>query len=183
MKVFHIAALLAFGAVCLAGQATAQSAQYGPAYVGAIEAVVDERRVPLERQTAVISMKSKAFGMGGMEMRYEIKGAKSSIRLRHGQTFFFVSRFSQGSVDPQTMFALNVMKTNKKGRMIPQMSVGGYFAVDPIKQKASEYRIALVFEPYKKDFVKITPATALAPGEYFIQSVAGGLDGFAFGID
>ena len=159
----------------------AQSSQFGPAYVGVIEAVVDGRRVPLERLSGIIAARSRSMFIGGVEAGYDFEGRASPIRIRQGQDFFFVARLD-GGIDPHSLFAMNRMKQTKKARMVPIMRTGSILqSSGPVRN--SEFSIPLTFEPYQKEFVKIQPASALAPGEYIISFGGGAQSGFGLGVD
>lgn len=181
MKRFLAAALLATTSIVSTGPAQSESVQFGPAYAGVIEAVVDGRRVPLERQTATASFKTKAFGFGGGQANFEVAGPASRIRIRNEQKFFFISRFSDRSLNPQSIFELYTMRVKKHARIIPYIAVGA-LGLGKAKDQSQDSKIPLVFEPFQKEFVKIQPASPIPPGEYFFTGQEG-LTGYAFGVD
>lgn len=178
----YIAALvLALANILGSTEAEAQSTLHGPAYIGVIEAVVDGRRVPLERLSGVMAARSRSMFIGGVEAGWDFDGRSSPIRIRQGQEFFFVARFSNES-DPQAIFAMNRMKQTKKARMVPIMRTGSILQSSGTVRN-TEFVIPLTFEPYEKDFVKIQPASPLAPGEYIISFGGGAARGFGLGVD
>lgn len=178
---FGVALTLASISVLASVEAHAQASQFGPAYVGVIEAVVDGRRVPLERLTGIIAARSRSMFIGGIEAGYDFEGRASPIRIRQGQEFFFIARFAE-QVDPNMAFTMNRMKQTKKARMVPIMRTGSMLqSSGPVRN--SEFSIQLTFEPYEKEYVKIKPASALAPGEYIISYFGGAAQGFGLGVD
>lgn len=182
MKRFGALLALALFSIPCSVQAQRQSSEVGPAYIGAIEAVVDGRRVPLERLTGIIATSTRSIIIGGKKTGWDFEGQSSPVRIRQGQTFFLVSR-SINEVDPYSMFHMKRMEQGKGSRMIPMIRTGSMLQRNGIV-RPSQHSIPLIFEPYNGKFVKIQPAIPLEPGEYII-SFGGvtGPTGFGLGVD
>lgn len=181
MNNYRAALVLALSSVPWSVQAQGQASEAGPAYWGVIEAVVDGRRVSLERLTGIIASTTRSRLIGGAKTGWDYEGPSSPIRIRQGQNFFLVSRMIDG-VDPYSMFKMTRMEQSKTSRIVPIRRTGSILQrTGPVRP--GEHSIELVFEPYRGKFVKIRPAMPLAPGEYIVSLGAPMTTGFGLGID
>ena len=139
----------------------------GPDYVDAPFLRGANSFIPLERETAMQTRGGGIYGMGGATV-YRIQGARSTVRVRQNDRIVFVVRLDSGW-DPR-QFQLFRLES-RMGYRQTQSSMGGSPPVLPVNiNKVGDG----VFE--------ITPARALAPGEYSV-SPANSNDSYCFGVD
>ncbi len=81
--------------------------------------------VPLERQTAVVSIKSRAFGLGGVKEVGSVSGTSSPVQFSAGVAHQFAVRMFQGA-DPNK-FRLFKFSQTSNGREVILMSGGMAF--------------------------------------------------------
>ena len=174
----HLIAL-SLGIATVGGTASAQPPTQGPAYIGVVEAVIDGRRVPLERNNLTLSVKSRALGFGGAKSWYYALGSHSPVRIRSSQKIYFIARVASGDIDPASLFELYSMDVTKDDRRIPYTSAGLYTSM---KMRANQHLVQLQFEPSSTNFVKIQLAAPLTAGEYAF-STPDSANGFLFGVD
>ncbi|MBX3479243.1 MAG: hypothetical protein KF842_02510 [Caulobacter sp.] len=130
--------------------------------VPAFNARVGDEPLTLEIQVATFKAQTRAFGYGGADVFYELKGAASPVRVPGGQA---ISVFSDepAEIDPQQRIGLFRLATVKATRRLTTGKVNplGYGTRNVKNQAAVEF--AAVREG---DLWRITPTEPLTPGEY-----------------
>lgn len=134
----------------------------------------NNKLVDLERQTAKVKGKVKAFGFGGAKSIAELKGTKSSVRLIANQPLEFVLQLANG-VDPNKveLYIFEIKKDKReailgKATMLSAEAGNGRIQINVMKHGQSSY--------------KIVAAKNLAPGEYAFSATES-YDVFCFGVD
>lgn len=132
----------------------------------------------LERQTPVMKGRVRFMGYGGANNTMELKGGRSSVRIKTGEPMEFVVRGYAPQMDPSTMVQLLALKAGKDKREITtaQIRVFGASTVDP-----NAGSLPVNAGRYGQASIKVVPASPLAPGEYALRS--GSMDLFCFGVD
>jgi hypothetical protein len=134
--------------------------------------------VPLERQTPQI--KTKASGLDGWKRTIEIKGERSPVRFKEGQTLEFVVLAPSQQTDPQGSYQFFSLesKGGKRQLLITKTNSLGTSVKTVMNEKAVPFNAT----KYGTSSFKISPAQNLAPGEYTLGTPNTN-DGFCFGID
>lgn len=123
--------------------------------------------IPLERQTP--DYKINGRGMGSKTVT-EIKGARSPIRFKEGQTLEFVVLVSSQQIDPHGSLLFFSLESQKDKRQLITNVTG-----------SSDKSVPFNATKYGTSSFRITSAQNLSPGEYFLGG--GAQDRFCFGID
>jgi hypothetical protein len=142
----------------------------------------NNQTLALEKTTAQMKSKTKALGYGGVNIVFEVMGDKSPVRLAGSdQTAFLVN--TGGSVPDG--FVLYKLSVKKKYREAVSTNVNGVG-----QMKGSEGVISVNIKSMKNGLYELTPATALAKGEYFFAQrsnsnalTTSNADVYTFGID
>lgn len=134
--------------------------------------------IPLERQTPQI--KTKASGLDGWKRTLEIKGEKSPVRFKEGQTLEFVVLAPSQQTDPQGSIQFVSLESTKGKRqlVITKTNSMGTSVKTVMNERAVPFNAA----KYGTSSFKISPAQNLPPGEYALGSPSNN-DAFHFGID
>ena len=154
--------------------------------------------IPLERQTAVMKLKTRDPVGAVMVNFYQLWGAGSRVRFTPATVPSFVVN-GPADVDPLTRYALFRLTVAKGARHLETgRTVSGRATNLNIQER---YKVAFTAARYGADFFKLDVSAPLTPGEYAWVSVAtvgskafgwegfGGKDGkpeiavYAFGVD
>jgi hypothetical protein len=136
---------------------------------------VQNTAVPLEKELANTKFSSRMLGFAGSTTRAELKGNRSSFRLRSAQVPEFVIR----GVDP-SRFKLYRLKSKKDRREL-RISSSGVLGLSG-KVTLEEFEIPLSIAECGLACYKLKPESELGAGEYAISPVDSN-DSFTFGID
>lgn len=153
-----------------------------PEYLGTFFALdsASGRLTPLERQSALHKIRTKAFGFGGAKGWYELKGEKSPVRFTGQQVPEFVVLVSSQQIDPQGVFKLYAWVVKKGARQLPIDKAGSMGLSG--KSLIANSEVPFDATKYGKSSFKIKPGRQLAPGEYTLTG-PDNKDRFCFGID
>jgi hypothetical protein len=132
----------------------------------------------LERQT--LKVKFHPHGFGGTESDLQLKGAKSPVRFRQGQSLEFIVRASSSEVDPVNLVTLYSLESGKSDRKLVVGHTGYMQFRGKIELDKSEVPFNAV--KYGESSFKIKAAQSLSPGEYVLLT-KDAKEGFAFGVD
>lgn len=159
-----------------------------PQYINNFEALSGGALVPLERQTATITGKTKALGFGGAKASSEFKPAQSPVRFSANALPSFVVRWPAAgtAADPASMFVLRQLKAKSHSRelvitnvrMIPLVP-----GATKMTTNLAEGVIPIAFEPYGEHSLKVALQSPLPPGEYAFSGRLAAMDLFCFGVD
>jgi hypothetical protein len=139
--------------------------------------------VPLERQAPATRSNAHGFFVMNLTTVSEYPGAKSPVRFKSGERFYFVVRtvVPVFAVDPNTIYALRKLDARKKTRDVPIMT--GHFS--PLGTSTTttpaEGILPVEFSRYGSSSLKMTSGE-LAPGEYAVGPLHGPAV-FCFGVD
>jgi len=162
----------------LIGTAVFAVAQQEPQYVNQFFYLdaSSGKLMPPEQANAVMKQKIKAFGYGGGESYYQVKGKKSNVRFKSGQKMQFVVRGSSPQMDPTTMYKLVHLDVKKKNRRFLIGKGGGFMSAfqEDTLYNPGEGAVPFNAARYGKESLAISPAQPLEPGEYALSSVSGG---------
>jgi hypothetical protein len=125
--------------------------------------------VPLERVQARWQS-HRSLGVDTVIHYWEIEGATSPVRLKSSQEMLFVVKLASG-IDP-SVFQLFPLARKKDTRRIK----------NDIKNGTEYLTLPLDVKKYGESSYSLTPANALAPGEYSLSSKQSN-DGYCFGVD
>lgn len=142
----------------------------------------NNQTLALEKTTAQMKSKTKALGYGGVNIVFEVTGDRSPVRLAGSdQTVFLVNT---GGAVPDG-FVLYKLAVKKKYREAVSTNVNGVG-----QMKGSEGVISVNIKSLKNGLYELTPAAALAKGEYFFAQrsnsnalTTSNADVYTFGID
>lgn len=132
----------------------------------------------LERQT--LKVKVHPHGFGGAESDLDLKGGKSPIRFKKGETLEFIVRVSSPQTDPHGYILLYSLESKKNQRAL-EVAKAGYAGIGS-KTVLDKSAIAFTATRYGVSSFKIKAIQDLPPGEYLLLT-KDAKDGFAFGID
>ncbi len=134
---------------------------------------------PLEKGIASTKTKSKVLGYGGTSFVYEVAGEKSETRIPGTDSIAFLIN-TGGDAPPELV--LYKLKRGSKART----AVSAQFKVMG-GMKSGDNVISYTITRAGEGLYKITPAQALAAGEYFFAgkpvASATTVDVYAFGVD
>jgi len=139
---------------------------------------------PLERQPVGVAAKSKALGLGGMGVSYEIQNEHSPVRIGAGAPLEIVVKLETRDVDPATIVLLYPLTIAKGKRQLLISGVHGFIS-HQTRSDLQNKQTQMVFTKHGQASLKIEPASPLAPGEYAItvQSRDQQPTAYCFGID
>lgn len=166
-KSYLIACLLLVSFCIVAAQEVQKVKVQEPEYLGQPHYLdpASGALTPLEKQGAV--MKVGMNWVGDMKGAYQVKGAKSPIRLASNQKIEFVVRVASLHVDPTGVIQLVLLKAKSNKRELVAMK-GGLFGDMTVDSHAGA--IDVNASKYGESSLKITPAQPLAPGEYALKA-------------
>jgi hypothetical protein len=159
--------------------------------------VQDGARVTMRSITAQVRTAARAFGFGGVAQYAVLMGNRALYRLPNNHPVFIVA--APSNVQPQGLFTLARFEPRPNGSR--EVLIGGGFisystGIAPDRQVAMNVAVAAnqAGAPAGTTLYELTPATALAPGEYAMivaigaqtsVPMGGGMPGtyYDFGVD
>lgn len=155
-----------------------------PEYLGQPHSLnpINGSLIPLDRQVAVMKTRLKALGYGGATGAYEVKGAKSSVRLRSDQKMEFVVRVASLQVDPSSVIQLVSLQAEKDKRRLVTVKVSP-LGIGGSTTDNNAGAIQFNTTKHGESSLKIAPAQPLAPGEYAFKAPGASEVFYCFGVD
>jgi hypothetical protein len=174
--------------MCCIFTGLAQEITPEPTYDNQFFMLAEGRLYPLEPQTVNTVSANARMGWTGIKAKsaYEFPGAHSPVRFHSDQALNFVVR-SPGlippSTDPNTLYVLQRLTTDKKNRklVVSSVSTSLWSSKTSIKTSLTPDPQQLTFSPYGKFSTRIT-SYPLPPGEYVLSTTPGMID-YCFGVD
>ena len=119
----------------------------------------------LEKQTTEIKKKAKAMGYGGVNDVIDIEGKSSDVRVQKNAEFIVKI---DADVDPETAFYLTKAEIQGKGREVAVSHMSMSAGMGGKGKSVHKDDVILKFTKIKDGVYKITPETALLPGEEYV---------------
>jgi hypothetical protein len=166
----------------------AQEVAPEPTYDNQFFVLAEGRLYPLERQTVNTISANARMGWTGIKAKsaYEFPGVHSPVRFHSDQALNFIVRSPgaiQPSTDPNTLYVLQRLTTDKKNRkmVVSSVSTSLWSSKTSIKTSLTPDTQQVTFTPYGKFSTRIT-SNPLPPGEYVLSTTPGMTD-YCFGVD
>jgi hypothetical protein len=167
----------------LAASALAQIAE--PEFSGVFFGIASDKLIPLERQTATVHAGLKFGGFGGMKAASQFKPGKSPVRFKARNPIAFIVRsgIAGSTVDPNTIYVLRALKAGGSKRELVMLQSHGPMGMGGADANMAEGVIAVHFEKYGANSLKMAADQPLPPGEYAVSVRQAMVDVFCFGVD
>ena len=164
-----------------AAQMQAQTAE--PPYVNSFYTLDATGRIlPLERETATFHARTKALpGYASVKVLAQLKPGRSAVRVEGNAAQFFVR--GRAPVDPSTRYELRALKRSKDHREFVMNRGHGTLVGGAAASSLDEGTIPIRIQEYGESSYRITPAQALAAGEYALALRGVVAELYCFGVD
>lgn len=120
--------------------------------------------VNLEKTEAGMKTKMKAMGFGGASAAYTIEGAKSTVRIKTGDSIYFVIKTGNTMMDPSMTLQLYKFESKKDSRDAMMSTQGGM--MNKKKNNAGTAGVQFNLKKSGNDVYIIIPGSTFTPGEY-----------------
>lgn len=138
--------------------------------------------LPLERETVAFHAKTRALpGYASVKVLAQLKPGRSPVRVNGSAAQFFVR--GRAPVDPSTRYELRVLKRSKDHRKFVMTRGHGTLVGGAATSRLDEGTIPIRIQEYGESSCRITPAQALAAGEYALAPRGVYSELYCFGVD